>query len=248
MKKDNQVDFYSKSTAEKFSLTDQEQDELKIDNRRYFHYKDATFSYLIPDLVAERTKLPKKYKAIIEHKGFLIATLENSFDIIDFKNQKIIKSAKANYFHIGTFNNKLNPKTEDLIVFYGTATIDVFDGQLKLLKTYKSSEKSEETVLKIINKDFENVPTPQMVYRADVVDLDWNSESLQNRTKIWLRTNKQKNFSIAGRCEIHYTDGKNWISIQSYAKQQTFQFEVDFKNRKFILPQKYIDALDLKFD
>lgn len=248
MKKDSQVDFYSKYKAEKFSLTDQEQDEIKLDNRNYYHYQDASVSYLIPNLVAEKIKLPKKYKSIIEHKDSLFGSLENSFDIIDFKNQKVSKSIKAIYYHSGTFNNKLNSKTEDLIVFYGNATIEVYDEQQKLLKAYKSNEKSKETVLKIISKDFEYVPTPEMVYRADVADPDWTSESLQNRTKISLNKDKRKHFSISGRCEIHYADGKNWISIQSYSQQQTFQFEVDFENKKFIIPQKYIDILDLKFD
>ena len=248
MKKDSQVDFYSKSNAEKFSLIDQEQDEIKLNDRNYYHYQDANASYLIPDLVAEKIKLPKKYKSIIVYKDFLIGALENSFDIIDFKNQKVSKSIKAIYYHAGTFNNHLNSKTEDLIVFYGTAIIEVYDDQQKLLKAYKSNEKSKETVLKIISKDFEYVPTPEMVYRADVADPDWASESLQNRTKIWLSKDKRKYFSIAGRCEIHYADGKNWISIQSYSQQQTFQFEVDFENKIFIIPQKYIDILDLKFD
>lgn len=248
MKKDSQVDFYSKSNTEKFSLIDQEQDEIKLNDRNYYHYQDANASYLIPDLVTEKIKLPKKYKAIIEHKASLFGSLENSVDIIDFKNQKISKSIKAIYYHAGTFNNHLNSKTEDLIVFYGNATIEVYDDQQKLLKIYKSNEKSKETVLKIISKDFEYVPTPEMVYRADVADPDWAYERLQNRTKIWLSKDKRKYFSIAGRCEIHYADGKNWISIQSYSQQQTFQFEVDFENKKFIIPQKYIDKLDLKFD
>ena len=87
-----------------------------------------------------------------------------------------------------------------------------------------------------------------MVYRADVANPDWASESLQNRTKIWLSKDKRRYFSIVGRCEFHYADGKNWISIQSYSQQQTFKFEVDFENKKFNIPQKNIDALDLKFD
>ena len=248
MKKDRETDFYSKQTGEKKTMTMTFEKDIKIDDKYYIHYKDQNFSYLIPKHFSERLKLPNKYENLRQNKDYIIASLGNSYDIIDLKSLKTIKTIKASAYWSGIFDAIKTSKTEGLLVFYGNATIEVYTDQLKLLKTYKSSEKSREKVLYIIKKDFVEQETKEANQSFMAGIPIWGFKTVENLTKVWLYKDNQKHFTVAGRCEAQYTSGKNWVEIQALEKHQTFQFEVDFENKKFIIPQKYIDVMDLKFD
>ncbi|WP_300672352.1 hypothetical protein [Soonwooa sp.] len=241
------TDFYSKTTAEKFSLTDQEQDAIKLNNRNYFHYQDATSSYLIPEKVSERIKLSKKYNSFRRFNTFVIASFDKGFDIYD-SNLKLIKNIPAPYNYFNYFKVKGNQDLEPLMLFYGDKTIEIYDNQMKLLGNYKSTEKSEETVLSIIKKDFEVTLVPPPTVISPVAAENWISKIDGDKTTIQNTMSPNKQFSLKGRYQARFAISEDWISLEEVNYLQSFQFEVDFKNKKFILPQKYIDELDLKFD
>ncbi|WP_300672354.1 hypothetical protein [Soonwooa sp.] len=248
MNKERATDFYSKQTGEKFPMIATFTGGIKIGDKTYIHYKDQNFSYLIPEHFAERIKLPKKYENLSENKDFIIGELGNSYDILDLKSLKITKTINASAYWSGIFDNQKTAKTEGLLIFYGKGTIDVYTDNLKLLKTYKSSEKSREKVLDFIKKDFVERQTKYMNETVTAGIPTWDYKSSDSITKVWQYRQPKKSFTVAGKCHASYVGGENWVEIQVLDKFQSFQFEVDFDHKKFLIPQKYIDFMDLKFD
>lgn len=251
LKQKNEVDFYSKETGEKLSFTTSNQFPVLINNLNYYHYQDVAYSYLIPKNVLDRIKLSKKYLGVFTEDKYIIAFANSFFDVYDGTNMNVPKIANikaSNYHSYPVYFEKIN-NLNTVHVFYCLGNIYVYNHELALLKTYKNNTKEHNKMLSILQKDFPSAETKPYELTTHTLPPTWKYTYEKGITKVSLFKDPKKYFFLAKKCEAQLVSGNDdWVEIQILEPKITYQFRVDFENKLFYLPAKYIQELGLKFE
>lgn len=74
------------------------------------------------------------------------------------------------------------------------------------------------------------------------------TEKFKDGYTILISNEFQKQFQIKGNYRNHIIYGKtDWIIITNKETDKRYSFRIDFEKKRFILPKKYQEILELKF-
>lgn len=232
--------------AETYITTNQ---ELRFNGNYYMHFYKEDKSVFIPRDAKIKISFNKKYREAIGAGGNLLVKHDGLFEVYakpNFKTPKV-KDIKAKKIYKDFVFRKRTQKEEYLTIFYGNDAIYVYDRNYKLLKEYPSDTEYESGMFEVISGEFTKVEKeeypPAMALMPEYFSVD-NTDGYT----IFTSNEFQKPFQIRGNYRNHVIYGeKEWIILINKETNKRYSFRIDFEKKRFLLPKKYQEILELKF-
>ena len=231
--------------AETYITTNQ---ELRFNGNYYKHfYKDDKSVFISKD-TKSKISFNKKYREAIGSAGDLIVKYGGLYEVYakpNFKTPKV-KDIKAKKVYKDFVFRKRTQKEEYLTIFYGNDAIYVYDKNYKLLKEYPSDTDYDSRMFEAISNEFTKVESENLSNYA--VAPSYFAESFKDGYTTFTSDEFKKPFQIKGKYRNHIIYGKtDWIILTNRETDKTFSFRIDFEKKRFLLPKKYQEILELKF-
>ena len=255
--------FFDKSTGERVEYSSPYgQDELFFQKKTYYHFVKDNKSILIhPENFKENIIFDKSYKNItngyIDSNNLIATNFNDTYDVFnkqDYTKAKYV-NIKAKYFYAGRVIDKSNEEDQDMYVLYGNDSVFIFNESFDLVKEYHKSITTKQEMIDAISNDY-IINERSREHGARNRDPEiWNFKHDDTTTFIKSTDNKIS-FKIKG---IYYSSAdpynnsplitKHWVFLNKklYKENVTHSFGIDFEKKKFILPKKYQEELELKF-
>ena len=232
--------------AESYTSTNE---ELRFNGNYYKHFYKEGKSVFIPRDAKNKITFNKEYREAIGNGSDLIVKYDGLYEVYakpNFKTPKV-KDIKAKKVYKDFVFRKRTQKEEYLTIFYGNDAIYVYDRNYKLLKEYPSDTEYESRMFEAISGEFTKVEKDGDLNAYDVAP-SYFAESFKDGYTTFTSDEFKKPFQIKGKYRNHIIYGKtDWIILTNRETDKTFSFRIDFEKKRFLLPQKYQEILELKF-
>lgn len=243
-----EYNFIDRSTGKKETYTTTNE-ELRFNGNYYMHfYKDGK-SIFIPREGKNKITFNKEYREVIGNGSDLIVRSNGLYEVYakpNFKTPKV-KDIKAKKVYKDFVFRKKTQKEEYLTIFYGNDAIYVYDKNYKLLKEYPSDTDYESRMFDVISGEFTKVEKTGDL-NGYAVAPSYFTESFKDGYTIFTSDEFKKPFQIKGKYRNHVIYSKNdWIIITNRETDKRYSFRIDFEKKRFLLPKKYQEILELKF-
>lgn len=231
--------------AESYTTTNQ---DLRFNGNYYKHFYKDNKSVFVSKDTKSKISFNKKYREAIGGGGNLIVKYDGLYEVYtkpNFKTPKI-KDIKAKKVYKDLVFRKRTQKEEYLTIFYGNDAIYVYDKNYKLLKEYPSDTEYESRMFEVISGEFTKVENGSLSDYA--VSPSYFTESFKDGYTIFTSDEFKKPFQIKGKYRNYIIYGKtDWIIITNRETDKKYSFRIDFEKKRFLLPKKYQEILELKF-
>lgn len=232
--------------AETYTATNE---DLRFNGNYYMHFYKDDNSVFIPRDAKIKISFNKKYREAIGSGSDLIVKHDGLFEVFakpNFKTPKV-KDIKAKKIYKDFVFRKRTQKEEYLTIFYGNDAIYVYDKNYKLLKEYPSDTEYESRMFEAISGEFTKVEKED--YPPDIAQMpEYFSVDNKDGYTIFTSNEFQKPFQIKGIYRNHVIYGeKEWIILINKETNKRYSFRIDFEKKRFLLPKKYQEILELKF-
>lgn len=232
--------------AETYKTTNQ---ELRFNGNYYMHFYKYDKSVFIPRDAKIKISFNKKYREAIGNGSDLIVKHDGMFEVFakpNFKTPKV-KDIKAKKVYQDFVFRKRTQKEEYLTIFYGNDAIYVYDKNYKLLKEYPSYTEYESRMFEAISGEFTEVEEEDYPPAMSLMPEYFSVDNKEGYT-IFTSNEFKKPFQIKGTYRNHIIYGKtDWIIITNKETDKRYSFRIDFEKKRFLLPKKYQEILELKF-
>lgn len=232
--------------AETYITTNQ---ELRFNGNYYMHFYKEDKSVFIPRDAKIKISFNKKYREAIGAGGNLLVKHDGLFEVYakpNFKTPKV-KDIKAKKIYKDFVFRKRTQKEEYLTIFYGNDAIYVYDRNFKLLKKYLSAETYESGMFEVISGEFTKIKKDGDLSNYAVAPEYFTANFKEGYTTL-KSTEFNQSFTVKGnfRTSIIYGE-KEWIILINKETNKRYSFRIDFEKKRFLLPKKYQEILELKF-
>lgn len=231
--------------AESYTTTNQ---ELRFNGNYYMHfYKDEKSVFISKD-VKSKISFSKKYRDAIGSGSDLVVKHDGLYEVYakpNFKTPKV-KDINAKKVYKDFVFRKRTQKEEYLTIFYGNDAVYVYDRNSNLLKKYPSDTDYESRMFEVISGEFTKIENENLSNYA--VAPSYFTENFEDGYTTFTSNEFQKLFQIKGNYRNHIIYGKtDWIILTNKETNKRYSFRIDFEKKRFLLPKKYQEILELKF-
>lgn len=243
-----EYNFIDRSTGKKETYTTTNE-ELRFNGNYYMHfYKDGK-SIFIPREGKNKITFNKEYREVIGNGSDLIVRSNGLYEVYakpNFKTPKV-KDIKAKKVYKDFVFRKKTQKEEYLTIFYGNDAIYVYDKNYKLLKEYPSDTDYESRMFDVISGEFTKVEKTGDLNGYAAAPEYFTANFKEGYTTL-KSTEFNQSFTVKGnfRTSIIYEE-IDWIILIDKETDKTYSFKIDFEKKRFLLPKKYQEILELKF-
>ena len=232
--------------AESYTTTNQ---DLRFNGNYYKHfYKDDKSVFVSKD-TKSKISFNKKYREAMGNGSDLIVKYDGLYEVYakpNFKTPKV-KDIKAKKVYKDLVFRKKTQKEEYLTIFYGNDAIYVYDKNYNLLKKYPSDTDYQSRMFAVISGEFTQVEKTGDL-NGYAVAPSYFTESFKDGYTIFTSDEFKKPFQIKGKYRNHVIYSKtDWIIITNRETDKKYSFRIDFEKKRFLLPKKYQEILELKF-
>lgn len=239
--------FIDRNTGKEESYTTTEE-ELRFNGNYYMHFYKEGKSIFIPRDTKNKITFNKEYREAIGNGSDLIVKYDGLYEVYvqpNFKTPKV-KDIKAKKVYKDFVFRKRTQKEEYLTIFYGNDAIYVYDRNFKLLKEYPSDTEYESRMFEVISGEFTKMENKDLSNYA--VAPSYFTESFKDGYTTFTSDEFKKPFQIKGKYRNHIIYGKtDWIIVINTENDKRYSFRIDFEKKRFLLPKKYQEILELKF-
>lgn len=232
--------------AESYTTTNQ---ELRFNGDYYRHFYKDDKSVFIPREAKNKISFNKKYRDAIGSGSDLVVKHDGLYEVYakpNFKTPKL-KDIKAKKVYKDFVFRKRTQKEEYLTIFYGNDAIYVYDRNYNLLKKYPSDTEYESRMFEAISGEFTKVEKDGDLSNYAVAP-SYFTENFKDGYTTFKSNEFQKPFQIKGNYRNHIIYGKtDWIILTNKETDKKYSFRIDFEKKRFLLPKKYQEILELKF-
>lgn len=240
--------FVDRVSGKKESYTSTKE-ELRFNGNYYMHFYKDDKSVFIPRDAKNKISFNKKYREAIGGGGNLIVKYDGLYEVYvkpNFKTPKV-KDIKAKKVYKNLVFRKRTQKEEYLTIFYGNDAIYVYDKNYKLLKEYPSDTEYESRMFEAISGEFTEVENEDYPPAMSLMP-EYFSVNKKEGYTIFTSNEFKKPFQIKGTYRNHVIYGeKNWIILIDKETDKKYSFRIDFEKKRFLLPKRYQEILELKF-
>lgn len=213
------------------------------------HFYKEGKSVFIPRDAKNKISFNKKYRDAIGNSSDLIVKHDGFFDVFarpNFKTPKV-KDLKATKVYQDFIFRKRTQKEEYLTIFYGEDAIYVYDNKFNLLKKYPSAETYESGMFEVISGEFTKIKKDGDLSNYAVAPEYFTANFKEGYTTL-KSTKFNKSFTVKGNFRTSIIYGEiDWIILIDQETDKTYSFKIDFEKKRFLLPKKYQEILELKF-
>ena len=231
--------------AETYTSTNE---ELRFNSNYYMHFYKEGKSVFIPRNAKNKITFNKEYREVIGNGSNLIVKHEGLYEVYlqpNFKTPKV-KDIKAKKVYKDFVFHKRTQKEEYLTIFYGNDAIYVYDRNFELLKEYPSDTEYESKMFEVISGEFTTIENKDLNNYA--VAPSYFTESFKDGYTTFTSDEFKKPFQIKGKYRNHVIYGKkDWIIVINTENDKRYSFRIDFEKKRFLLPKKHQEILELKF-
>lgn len=242
--------FFDKTSGDKTIFINLYQSSVKINGKNYFHFVNNQYSYLIPDVVKEKIKLPKKYDYFKTEDKHLVSKAVNGFDVYKTTqfSKPVISDILATACYLGIFQQINTDHFKTLWIFYGKSSVFVYSDTFKRLKKYPVKVTTLDEALTVIKEHFIPVATKELTNTNAVIPLYWRKSYENGITTVTSWKNAKNVFTVKGYFEAYkWFDDENWVQLQSLENKENYIFKLDFANKRVLLPKTYLNQLHITF-
>lgn len=224
-------------------------EDLRFNGNYYMHFYKEGKSVFIPRDAKNKISFNKKYRDAIGNDSDLIVKHDGFFDVFvrpNFKTPKV-KDLKATKVYQDFIFRKRTQKEEYLTVFYGNDAVYVYDNKFNLLKKYPSAETYESGMFEVISGEFTKVEKQGNLSNYAVAPEYFTANFKEGYTTL-KSTEFNQSFTVKGNFRTSIIYGEiDWIILIDKETDKTYSFKIDFEKKRFLLPKKYQEILELKF-
>lgn len=224
-------------------------EDLRFNGNYYMHFYKEGKSVFIPRDAKNKISFNKKYRDAIGNSSDLIVKHDGFFDVFarpNFKTPKV-KDLKATKVYQDFIFRKRTQNEEYLTVFYGNDAVYVYDNKFNLLKKYPSAETYESGMFEVISGEFTKIKKDGDLSNYAVAPEYFTANFKEGYTTL-KSTKFNKSFTVKGNFRTSIIYGEiDWIILIDQETDKTYSFKIDFEKKRFLLPKKYQEILELKF-
>lgn len=224
-------------------------EDLRFNGNYYMHFYKEGKSVFIPRDAKNKISFNKKYRDAIGNSSDLIVKHDGFFDVFarpNFKTPKV-KDLKATKVYQDFIFRKRTQNEEYLTVFYGNDALYVYDNKFNLLKKYPSAETYESGMFEVISGEFTKIKKDGDLSNYAVAPEYFTANFKEGYTTL-KSTEFNKSFTVKGNFRTSIIYGEiDWIILIDKETDKTYSFKIDFEKKRFLLPKKYQEILELKF-
>ena len=213
------------------------------------HFYKEGKSVFIPKDAKNKITFKKEYREAIGNGSDLIVKHDGLYEVYakpNFKTPKI-KDIKATKVYQDFIFRKRTQNEEYLTVFYGNDAVYVYDNKFNLLKKYPSAETYESGMFEVISGEFTKVEKQGNLSNYAVAPEYFTANFKEGYTTL-KSTEFNQSFTVKGNFRTSIIYGEiDWIILIDQETDKTYSFKIDFEKKRFLLPKKYQEILELKF-
>lgn len=232
--------------AESYTSTNE---ELRFNGNYYMHFYKEGKSVFIPRDAKNKITFNKEYREATGNGSDLIVKNNGLYDVYadpNFKTPKV-KDLKAKKVYRDFVFRKRTQKEEYLTIFYGNDAIYVYDRNFNLLKKYPSTETYESSMFEVISGEFTKIEKVGNLSNYAVAPQYFTANFKEGYSTI-TSVEYKHTFTIKGNFRTSTIYGEeDWLVLTEKETDKKHSFKVDFKNKRFLLPKKYQEILEVKF-
>lgn len=224
-------------------------EDFRFNGNYYMHFYKEGKSVFIPRDAKNKISFNKKYRDAIGNSSDLIVKHDGFFDVFarpNFKTPKV-KDLKATKVYQDFIFRKRTQKKEYLTVFYGNDAVCVYDNKFNLLKKHPSAETYESGMFEVISGEFTKIKKDGDLSNYAAAPEYFTANFKEGYTTL-KSTKFNKSFTVKGNFRTSIIYGEiDWIILIDQETDKTYSFKIDFEKKRFLLPKKYQEILEIKF-
>lgn len=239
--------FINRTTGEKQTYTTTNE-ELRFNGMYYMHFYKSGKSVFISRDTKSKITLNKEYRNAIGNGNDLMVQHNGLYEVYaepNFKTPKV-KNIKAKKVFTDFVFRKRTQKIEYVNIFYGNDAVYVYDKKYNLLKKYPSKVEYESRMFDVIAGEF--TEANQKNLNGYGIAPRYFTDEFKNGYTTFKSIEYKKAFKIKGEFRnSNIYDTEDCIILTEKQSGKKYSFKIDFEKKRFLLPLKYQELLELTF-